>query len=316
MLNAINKGTTPTDMHSLFATEIRNRQNKFPRCDYEEFVKNKKKETYKEYRQLAKPINLGFPGGIGYDTMSTLLFNEGIQLGLKVLKEIEVPYVFWRSNDGEVHDHRLIKQLKGNVSQLRQAGKIDVRIKRVAWNKFQLVKDELVLLKRTLMDLYPELERFLTTTHEDFLTGKTKNIRNEFNEIETEEMYSYDFFGVRRNWATYTAACNGILMQTPSAAGAKNAVNNIVKYCETISKEIKPLAFIHDEILFEILDNHNLLKNSILMGEMMIDGMQQVLTKPRITVEYDVMNHWSKSGTGGPSGTLWKNPNNPKLFQL
>ena len=53
MRDILNKGSEPTDMHSMLGYRLMNIKEK-SNVTYEEFVANKKKEPYKHYRQLAK----------------------------------------------------------------------------------------------------------------------------------------------------------------------------------------------------------------------------------------------------------------------
>ena len=265
MREALNDGTSPTDMHSKLASKIK-------KVPYEEFIAHKKELEYKDARQKAKPINLGFPGGIGYDTMRHLMWKDGIKTNFQVLETAK------RKNDLYYY--------------LTQLAAPDIRIRRVNKTEYALVQDELVLLKKYMFDLYPDLEQFLKETHLRFLTGKTKFKKNDFDEWEEEPMYMYDTHGFKRDWCTYTALCNGFLMQTPSAVGAQKAVNAIVrKYYD--NPDIFPQAFIHDEIVFEIRENCEHLAEEA--AYIMIDEMQTVLSSVRISVEASMSDYWQKA---------------------
>jgi len=157
MREALNEGDAPTDMHSKLAAKIKG-------ISYEEFIQHKK--DYKDDRQKAKPINLGFPGGIGYDTMRHLMWKDGIKTRFQVLETAK------RKND-------LYYYLTNLASP-------DLRIKRQGKHEYALVQDELVLLKKYMFDLYPDLEQFLKETQLKFLTGKTKFKKNDFDEWEEE----------------------------------------------------------------------------------------------------------------------------------
>lgn len=293
MKDMINSGNSPVDMHSMFAYRLRNLSGKYPKCNYEEFVKNKKKETYKEFRQLAKPINLGFPGGIGYDTMRTLMAKDGLHSEFRIIARSN------RESELKVHMMSLRKEFD------------NVRIARLGKKEWAIVVDELVRLKKALFDLYPELGEFLRDKHTRFTTGETKRMKNDYDEWEDEEMYAYNIYGMNRDWSTYTAFCNGYLMQTPAAIGAKRMM------CEVIEKYIdddrmNPLAFIHDEIVFEVLDTddkYDIIKD---VSEIMIDQMQTVLSTVRITVEAELMDYWMKAG-GEWSKTYWKDAKSEEL---
>jgi hypothetical protein len=252
-------------MHSKLAAKIKG-------VSYEEFIEHKKENEFKDARQKAKPINLGFPGGIGYDTMRHLMWKDGIKTRFNVL---------------ETSKNK--KDLQYYLLQLHRA---DLRVKRLNKTEYALVQDELVQLKRYIFDLYPELEMFLKETHNKFLTGKVKYVKNEFDEWEEEPMYMYDTHGLKRDWCTYTALCNGFLMQTPSAMGAQRAVN---KTCRTFYNEpdIIPQAFIHDEIVFEIRESRTDLAEQA--SYIMIEEMQKVLSTVRISVEASISDYWQKA---------------------
>lgn len=265
MREALNEGDKPTDMHSKLAAKLK-------KVSYQEFIEHKKEDEYKEARQKAKPINLGFPGGIGYDTMRHLMWKDGIKTRYQVL-----------------HTARRKNDLYYYITNLDSP---ELRIKRIHKNEYALVQDELVLLKKYMFDLYPDLEQFLKETHLRFLTGKTKWKMNDFGEWEEEPMYMYDTHGFKRDWCTYTALCNGFLMQTPSAVGAQKAVNTIVrKYYN--NPDIFPQAFIHDEIVFEIREGREDLAEEA--SYIMIAEMQSVLTSVRISVEASMSDYWQKA---------------------
>lgn len=277
MRDIINSGDGPVDMHSKLAAYIK----KIP---YEEFMA--KKKEYKEERQLAKPINLGFPGGIGYDTMRHLLWQSGIKTKFNII------YKTSYKNDAK---HFLFK--------LKQDGNMDLRIARISKTEWAIVQDELVKLKRDFFDLYPDLEKFLKETHLKYVTGQVKKIKNEFDEWEEEPMYKYNVNGFKRDWCVYTAFCNGFLMQTPSAVGAKETVCTTVRRFDG-NPDITPLAFIHDEILFEVTEDRKDLIDEA--ANIMIDKMQSVLTSVRITVEASMSDYWQKAD-GFWTKTYFKN---------
>ncbi len=273
MRDAINEGSEPTDMHSKLAARIK-------KISYEEFLS--KKKEYKDARQLAKPINLGFPGGIGYDTLRKILWQSGVKTNFKVLHK---------------------SKNKNDLVVLKlQLGAPDVRVCRLTSTEYALVQDELVYLKSEFFNLYPELETFLKDSHKKFLTGKSRYVKNEFDEWEEEPMYKYSVYGFTRDWCTYTAFCNGYLMQTPSAIGAKKAVVAICKkYLD--HPDVNPLAFIHDEILFEVRESRTDLVDDLAF--IMIKEMQSVLSSVRISVEASLMDYWQK-GDGFWTKKYWE----------
>lgn len=287
MLDILNQGDCPVDPHSMLAYRFINIKENAHET-YHSFLSHKKEPKYKRYRQLAKPINLGFPGGLGQDTMRMLLAKDKIYPKLKVLASAH-------------HED----YLQGKMNVLRKKGH-PVRIRRVARNKYELIYDELVALKEELFNLYPDLKYFLNEGHKQFLTGETKRLKNEFGEWEQEEMYSFQVGDFHRDWCTYTQLCNGVLMQSPSAIGAKRAlINTMETFADT--HDIIPLAFIHDEILFEVKESNNMYSLVQDVAEIMLRSMRTILTDVRIAVEAEIMDYWMKSG-GIWGKSYWLNP--------
>ena len=289
MLNIINSGEKPVDMHSMLAYRIMNLKEKTKET-YETFVANKKSAPYKDYRQLAKPINLGFPGGIGYDTMRSLLAREGINPKLVVLET------------AAYEDSLVWKR-----GACRKEG-YPVRIRRIAPREYQLIYDELFLLKQELFSLYPDLEYFLQEGHNKYLTGEFKMVKNEYDEWEKEPMYAFTVGDFRRDWCMYTQVCNGLLMQSPAAIGAKRAAVKIMQVYGN-SSIVRPIAFIHDELVFEVSETCDLKAVIADLSETMIDEMQTILTDVRIAVEAEVFDYWKKAG-GFYEALYWKDPDN------
>lgn len=274
MRDIINSGTEPVDLHSKFACALMS-MDKHKQITYEEFVKNKKKEGWKEYRAKAKPVTLGVPGGMGYDTIRTQFNKEGIRLPYEILERTKY----------EVVARRLVRKYSGEFPA--------IRVHRTGYREWAVVYDEIVKLKKVLFTLYPELQTFLRHSHEKFQTGEFGWTKNDFNEWEKEPYYKYDTLGVQRNYCTYTAFCNGYLLQAPSAVGAKLACVNTFKEFRN-SDEVYMLGFVHDEELVEIRDNNNLYKNIDIVSEIMLTSMKCVLNSVRIAVEAEVKDYWSK----------------------
>lgn len=296
MQDTINSGSEPVDMHSKFAARLMSISSG-REVSYEEFVRNKGQAEYKRFRQLAKPINLGFPGGIGYDTMRGLLAREGIQTRFTELAQFP----------SEMAARMALASIRINQNEF---GNTDSwRIARKNKTTWILVDDELVGLKKELFKLYPELGQFLRKRHEWYVMGPKYTLRsqNDFGEWEEEPAYEFNTAGVSRKWCTYTAFCNGFLMQTPAASGAKEMVYRVVRRFYG-SDEIIPSAFIHDELVFEVKKDLPWHKKELLISTVagiMIDEMQKVLPHVRIAVEANLMDYWQKSSDLWTK-TYWK----------
>lgn len=286
MAEIINQGDTPTDMHSFLGARFRTMAGK--PCSYEEFAANRKLEGYKEFRKTAKPVGLSFPGGVGYDTMRYLMAKDNIITKFSIVERADAEW-----------------KLKQHWFQLRQEFD-NIRIARLSKKEWAIVVDELVQLKAVLLDTYPELGQFLRVSHEKFQTGQDMFVKNEYGEWEKEPAYCYNIYGMKRDWATYTAFCNGYLMQTPAAIGAKRATCAVIQMFHE-DERLNPLAFIHDEIVMEIKDCDDTEKLIEVVADKMITEMQTVLSSVRIAVEADLMGHWAKEG-GQWLRQYWRSP--------
>lgn len=279
MRDMVNYGDVPTDLHSVFACELKSSNEKI-KCTYDDFVPHKKEEGYKEYRKKGKPVTLGCPGGMGYDTIRFQFTKDGIDLPIKTVG------VF----DAEWKAHAVVRDYKHKYP--------DLRVKRTGKFEWTTVRDEVALLRNMLYKTYPELEKFLKGGHEQFLNGFYKWKKNDFGDWEKDELYSYYVFGQSQNNCTYTALCNAWLMQGTSSVGAKEAGWRLFKEFHD-SEEVHLLAFIHDEYCAEVLENENFMKNVDRISEIMIDSQMKYLTSVDVAVEAEWMTYWSKEVTEG-----------------
>ena len=293
MRDLLNSGNTPVDLHSMLAARIMSLKSTV-KVTYEYFIAHKKEPEYARMRQLCKAINLGFPGGIGYDTMRHILLQNGIQTKYEIL-------VRGKSKEALTPSLLSFKRQEPNL-----------RLSQVGPEEWAIVYDELVSLKSNMFKVYPELQRFLREEHKRFMTGETKFMKDDWGKWEEEPMYKYKALDFERNWCTYTAFCNGYLMQSPSAIGATKMMIELGKrYLD--HPNVNLLAFIHDEVLFEVNQDEVLHIKDI--SEIMIDTMQQVLKSVRITVEASLMDCWSKEG-GKYNVTYFKDSKNPILKEV
>lgn len=277
MAEKLNMGDKPTDLHSVLGAKLMSM--KLGRTvTYEEFKSRKKEKEFEKIRKVAKVVGLGKPGGIGRDVMRTQMALEGIFPKYKELHYADNPHEI----------DQLVIAYRAKYPNIRN--------KRLARDKWALVYDEVVEFDRGLQDLYPELRKFLRGYHEKYMTGEVKKVKNDFGEWEDEPVYRYNAFGSVRDWCTYTEFCNGFLMQSPGAVGAKRAVNWFVeKYYR--HKDVVPLAFIHDEILFYVRDDENMWNYIEDVASIMCKAMALTLSSVRITLEASTMDYWSKSKT-------------------
>lgn len=102
-----------------------------------------------------------------------------------------------------------------------------------------------------------------------------------------------------RAGATYTAACN-TLFQGLVADGAKDAIIETTYDCyineDSIAHGCAPVAFIHDEIIFEIPETEEVRHTEIVkkLSAIMVDSMQKVMPTVKVEVEAALMRRWYK----------------------
>ena len=301
MKDLLNEGDYPMDLHSRFAAQVMSLE-KGTKVSYEEFLDRKKEKEFSYYRQVCKALNLGFPGGIGYEVMGTQLFKMGIHINKNTIK----------GPDGKPIMAYSEKQATFYLGAARKANP-NIRAKRISKYIWVFILDELVGLKQRYFEMYPEIEEFLKETHKYFLTGDHKMVKNEFDEWEKEPLYRFNLKGTRRDYAMYTQFANGFLMQSPSAEGAKQMLWEFGEEFK-FNDEVILDAFIHDEIVIEVKDNDNFENNVDKVAKIMISSMQKVLPSVRVNVEAAAMKHWSKNGeTGELENLYWMDPGSSKL---
>lgn len=300
MKDYLNEGDKPTDLHSRFAAQVMSIETG-KNITYEHFLEHKKEKEYARYRQICKALNLGFPGGIGYEVMGGQLFKSGVDIPKTVLKDADGLPVMAHTEKQATYYMNLGRKSNPNI-----------RTKRIGKRAWIFIIDELVGLKNHYYEMYPEIEKFLKETHNYFLTGDHKMQKNEFDEWEKEPLYKFNIAGMRRNYAMYTQFCNGFLMQSPSAQGAKQMLWE-VGYDFRNNEDVELDAFIHDEIVIEVRDNEHFEKNVDKVAKSMIQSMQVVLPSVRINVEAAAMAYWSKDGDGSFDRLYWMDAGSKEL---
>lgn len=191
------------------------------------------KEFAAHYRTFAKPVGLGYPGGLGAKRL----------------------VVFARSTYGV------------NITE-------------------QQASD----FKKLWLETYPEMELYF------------RYINEQCQDFRNEDAYRYTTpRGFVRSGASYCAACNGLALQSPSAEGAKLANRRVVRACVdpsvgSILYGSRPLAFIHDEILFEVLDDEKKSEKAFEVGRIMVESLAQVMPDlaPAIRASPCLMRRWDK----------------------
>lgn len=130
-----------------------------------------------------------------------------------------------------------------------------------------------------------------------------KTFEGEDGEVYEKEIGYYHYespFGLYRAGADYCAAANGMGLQTPSAEGAKAAVFNVQRGCwdpamgSPLYGKAWGLAFIHDELLVELVDDGNAHEYVQEIIDIMVDSMRLVTPDVAARASAALMRRWDK----------------------
>ena len=110
-------------------------------------------------------------------------------------------------------------------------------------------------------------------------------------------------YGMHRAGCDYCAAANGMGLQTPSAEGALTGLITLLPatYKEGHilgplgkARTVRPLMFIHDEFVGEVLDDQFAHERMLALGQIMVDGMRCVTPDVEPRVHAALMRRWDK----------------------
>lgn len=237
------------------------------------------RKFYKHWRKFAKPIGLGFPGGLGpYKILGLAKKTYGVDIVEEAGKLFdEHPELFDRKMGSVVY---WAKKLYGWDKKSDQWTPV---LKGIALAG---------TLREVWFDTYPEMREYLKV----YLGKRTR--RNLDEESEADRDFDYKSpFGMVRAGCTYTAAANGEAMQTPAAEGFKCAVFNLVKACRIgeLKGRAQVVNEIHDETIVEVLsgpeDLHDI---AMKVKEIMETSMQAVISAVKVTAQPAAMERWFK----------------------
>jgi DNA polymerase I-like protein with 3'-5' exonuclease and polymerase domains len=275
--NKINAGM---DLHCNLGSSLASRLPSEFTGGYEDFLALKATDPkfFKHWRKFAKPVGLGYPGGLGANTFMSLSKKS---YGVDIMRAaMEFPE----------------DQLPGpeNTTVAWHAAKIGVTPAEWKWTPFLKGIALSVLLKNVWLETYPEMVAYF-----DWVTKQID--RNNFNrniEGRQEPALCYTTpMGMHRAGGTFTAVANGRAMQSPAGEGAKTAVYRLQH--ETRLGRLRGRAvlhnFIHDEVILSVpSDPADAAEVVEIVEEIMVDSMQNIMPDVRISVESALMERWEK----------------------
>ena len=269
------------DLHCNLGSSLADRLPSEFSGGYEDFLKLKATDNklFKHWRKFAKPVGLGYPGGLGANTFMSLAKKS---YGVNIMKAAqEFPEDALPGPD--------------NTTVAWHARKVGISVS-TGWRWTPFLKGIAlsVLLKQVWLDTYPEMVAYFEWVSQQ---------RDEDNvytnqDGRTENMLCYTTpLGMHRAGGTFTSVANGRAMQAPAAEGAKAAVYRIMKECRL--GRLKGLAtfpnFVHDEVLLSIpADPAAAAEVTDIVEAIMVESMQDVMPDVRISVESALMTRWRK----------------------
>lgn len=261
------RGDDPDDVYEFFRT-----------------LKEDGPEFYKHWRKFAKPIGLGFPGGLGpYKILSLAKKTYGVDVTEEAEKLYsEHPELFQRDS-GSVR--YWAKKLYGMP---KESTEWTPTLKGIALAK---------MLRDVWLDTYPEMREYFTLLQGQSLKNRTL-VQDDSGEMQDSPNMTYRSpFGMLRAGCSYTSAANGEAMQTPAAEGFKTAVFNLVKECRLgrLRGRAQVVNEIHDETIVEIFneaDGHDVAQ---IVKEIMETSMQKVIRDVKVKAEPCLMRRWDKA---------------------
>jgi hypothetical protein len=250
---------------------------------YELFLAQKKDNPkfFKHWRNLAKPVGLGFPGGLGpYKIIGMAKKDYGVDFVSEAEKLFaDKPELFNRSGGSVVY---WAKKLYGFEK------------KDQTWTPTLKGVALAAMLRELWFETYPEMRLYL----KEYLGRRGPKNWDPDAESERDTDFSYSSpFGMVRAGCDYCSAANGEAMQTPAAEGFKAACFHLVKECRL--GRLKGLAQvvneIHDETIVEVLAGEERLHDvAMIVKEVMEGSMAIVIKDVKIKANPAAMRRWHK----------------------
>ena len=227
---------------------------------------------YKHWRKFAKPVGLGYPGGLGAKTFISLAKKTyGVDIIAAALEMDEA-------------------DLDINTTVLWHAERLGISESEFKWTPFLKGVALAKMLKDVWLETYPEMVDY-------FEWVQTQEDGFNFKDGEGKLCYTTPL-GMHRAGGTYTAIANGRAMQSPSAEGFCTAVFRVQKATrlgDSILRRCKVHDEVHDEIIASVPGNQKDAWEAICgMQDIMEDAMSEILPDVKIGTEAAVSLVWRK----------------------
>lgn len=266
------------------------------------------KTKYKYWRKFAKPVGLGFPGGLGAEKFVTFAGNAPYEINLRVLAREYLHLFQWNSSlhyygtrlklvrRGEGGKQAYWKQAEPTAEAFADGFRIEDP---KTWPPHLQAIALAAHLKELWFDTYPEMRRYfqLITQQVDELNSEPEVEGADDHERKVKFFYTTPLGMVRRG-CDYAAAANGCCMQSPGAEGALLAMIEYAQACTdpsmgSILYGTNPLSFIHDELLGEVWEDlaH---EQAMEIKAIMERGLKKVCPDVNVEAAPCLMLRWDK----------------------
>ena len=158
-------------------------------------------------------------------------------------------------------------------------------------------------LRSIWLDTFPEFNQYFNWIKKQCIDRRNSGGTFVDEDGKSKKITKYAYttpFGLYRAGCGYCSAANGAALQGFSAEGAKLAVYSTLRECYDFSKEstlygnVFPLAFIHDETLYEIKEDDHIQERIDRIEQLMVDAMMVITPNVQARVETALMRRWDK----------------------
>lgn len=225
---------------------------------------------FKWWRKFAKPVGLGYPGGLGPVKFIGLAKKD---YGVNVIEIArDMP------EEKFVRTERLLDICKEELGMTPD---------KFRWTPAAKGFALAIKLREIWLDTFAmrPYYQWIQNSAKDTFSGK----------------YAYTSrMGMHRAGCSYTAACNGKAMQTPAAEGAKAATILVTRAFRDpavgsiLLKKGHSVNFVHDEILAQIIEDDQMHERADEISRIMIEAMRLQLPDIDVKTEAALMRRWHK----------------------
>jgi hypothetical protein len=238
---------------------------------------------FKLWRGLAKPVGLGYPGGLGPWTLLSIARKKPYFVDIKEIAA-QLPEDQFKKTE------QLVRAAK------KYLGMSEIEF---TWTPMSKALALAIKLREIWLDTF-DMRKYFKHISED-----CKDDRNNLGtrpDGSAKEAYCYTSpFGMFRAGCSYTSAANGEALQTPAAEGATTAVIETVRACRDRSVgsilygcKAHPVNFVHDELILDIPEDDLMHERAFEVVRIMVESMKRVVPDIEIGAEPALMRRWNK----------------------